>query len=305
MAITSSGIAPSASRSPRVSGARATRPAHADGREGHAAGRGARRRPPAGSPPERRGGPGRARRAARSSRTARSSRRRRTVVARPAARRSRRQGAARRRRRRWRPRRSRRASSGRGASRAAPPAKPAPGHVVELDRGGYLAYVSQTPTATTPQTAHATSASCRPGPPVGLVAWAARPPPRRDRMDRIIALTAAMLAGAVIATQAPTNAALGRLDRRPQSGRRELRGGRDRDRRHRAPRRGRSRRPARRPGRAGTTWAGSPARGSSRSPSSRSRRSASTLQTAAIIVGQLTMAAVVDHYGLLGVRCGR
>ena len=27
-----------------------------------------------------------------------------------------------------------------------------------------------------------------------------------------------------------------------------------------------------------------------------------TLQTAAIIVGQLTMAAVVDHYGLLGVQ---
>src|SRR3954451_9321347 len=49
-----------------------------------------------------------------------------------------------------------------------------------------------------------------PGPSVALLAWGARPPPRRDRMDRIIALTAATLAGAVIATQAPTNGALGR-----------------------------------------------------------------------------------------------
>src|SRR3954467_13838880 len=49
-----------------------------------------------------------------------------------------------------------------------------------------------------------------PGPSVALVAWGARPPPRRDRMDRIIALVAATLAGAVIATQSPTNAALGR-----------------------------------------------------------------------------------------------
>ena len=52
----------------------------------------------------------------------------------------------------------------------------------------------------------------------------------------------------------------------------------------------------------GTTWAGSPARGSSRVAILTIRPLGLTLQTAAIIAGQLTMAAVVDHYGLLGVE---
>ena len=120
-------------------------------------------------------------------------------------------------------------------------------------------------------------------------------------MDRIIALTAATLAGAVIATQAPTNAALGRSIG-------DLRavvvnfavgglavavvalvvggglGGLGGD-------------PVRWHYLGGLAGAGFvtvavltivPL--------------GVTLQTAAIIVGQLTMAAVVDHYGLLGVE---
>jgi bacterial/archaeal transporter family-2 protein len=120
-------------------------------------------------------------------------------------------------------------------------------------------------------------------------------------MDRIIALTAATLAGAVIATQAPTNAALGRSIG-------DLRavvvnfavgglvvavvalvvggglGGLGGD-------------PVRWHYLGGLAGAGfvtvavltiAPL--------------GVTLQTAAIIVGQLTMAAVVDHYGLLGVE---
>ena len=120
-------------------------------------------------------------------------------------------------------------------------------------------------------------------------------------MDRIIALTAAMLAGAVIATQAPTNAALGRSIG-------ELRavvvnflvgglaiaivallvggglGGLGGD-------------PVR--------WhylGGLAGAGFVTVAVLTIRPLGVTLQTAAIIVGQLTMAAVVDHYGLLGVQ---
>ena len=120
-------------------------------------------------------------------------------------------------------------------------------------------------------------------------------------MDRIIALTAATLAGAVIATQAPTNGALGRSIG-------DLRavvvnfavggiaiaviallvGG----------------------GLGGLT--GDPVRwhyldglagaGFVTVAVLTIRPLGATLQTAAIIAGQLTMAAVVDHYGLLGVQ---
>jgi transporter family-2 protein len=120
-------------------------------------------------------------------------------------------------------------------------------------------------------------------------------------MDRIIAVVAATLAGAVIATQAPTNAALGRSIG-------ELRavvvnfavgglaigvvallvGG----------------------GLGGLT--GDPVRWHYLGGFAGAafvtvavltiRPLGVTLQTAAIIVGQLTMAAVVDHYGLLGVQ---
>lgn len=120
-------------------------------------------------------------------------------------------------------------------------------------------------------------------------------------MDRIIALTAATLAGAVIATQAPTNAALGRSIG-------ELRavvvnfavgglvvavvallvggglGGLGGD-------------PVR--------WhylGGLAGAGFVTVAVLTIRPLGVTLQTAAIIVGQLTMAAVVDHYGLLGVQ---
>ena len=120
-------------------------------------------------------------------------------------------------------------------------------------------------------------------------------------MDRIIALTAATLAGAVIATQAPTNAALGRSIG-------ELRavvvnfavgglvvavvallvggglGGLGGD-------------PVR--------WhylGGLAGAGFVTVAVLTIRPLGVTLQTAAIIVGQLTMAAIVDHYGLLGVQ---
>ena len=120
-------------------------------------------------------------------------------------------------------------------------------------------------------------------------------------MDRIVALTAATLAGAVIATQAPTNGALGRSIG-------DLRavvvnfavggiaiaviallvGG----------------------GLGGLT--GDPVRwhylgglagaGFVTVAVLTIRPLGATLQTAAIIAGQLTMAAVVDHCGLLGVQ---
>jgi len=120
-------------------------------------------------------------------------------------------------------------------------------------------------------------------------------------MDRIIALTAATLAGAVIATQAPTNAALGRSIG-------DLRavvvnfvvggiaiavvallvgggiGGLGGD-------------PVR--------WhylGGLAGAGFVTVAVMTIRPLGVTLQTAAIIAGQLTMAAVVDHYGLLGVQ---
>jgi bacterial/archaeal transporter family-2 protein len=120
-------------------------------------------------------------------------------------------------------------------------------------------------------------------------------------MDRIVALTAATLAGAVIATQAPTNAALGRSIG-------ELRavvvnfavgglaialvalivggglGGLSGD-------------PVR--------WhylGGFAGAGFVTVAVLTIRPLGVTLQTAAIIVGQLTMAAIVDHYGLLGVQ---
>ncbi len=120
-------------------------------------------------------------------------------------------------------------------------------------------------------------------------------------MDRIIALTAATLAGAVIATQAPTNAALGRSIG-------ELRavvvnfavgglvvavvallvggglGGLGGD-------------PVR--------WhylGGLAGAGFVTVAVLTIRPLGVTLQTAAIIVGQLTMAAIVDHHGLLGVQ---
>jgi transporter family-2 protein len=120
-------------------------------------------------------------------------------------------------------------------------------------------------------------------------------------MDRIIALTAATLAGAVIATQAPTNVALGRSIG-------DLRavvvnfvvggiaivviallvggglGGLGGD-------------PVR--------WhylGGLAGAGFVTVAVLTLRPLGVTLQTAAIIAGQLTMAAVVDHYGLLGVH---
>ena len=120
-------------------------------------------------------------------------------------------------------------------------------------------------------------------------------------MDRIFALVAATLAGAVIATQAPTNAALGRSIG-------ELRavvvnflvggivialvalvvggglGGISGD-------------PVR--------WhylGGIAGAGFVTVAVLTVRPLGVTLQTAAIIVGQLTTAAVVDHYGLLGVQ---
>jgi transporter family-2 protein len=120
-------------------------------------------------------------------------------------------------------------------------------------------------------------------------------------MDRIFALVAATLAGAVIATQAPTNAALGRSIG-------ELRavvvnflvggivialvavvlggglGGLSGD-------------PVR--------WhylGGLAGAGFVTVAVLTIRPLGVTLQTAAIIVGQLTMAAIVDHYGLLGVH---
>jgi bacterial/archaeal transporter family-2 protein len=120
-------------------------------------------------------------------------------------------------------------------------------------------------------------------------------------MDRIFALVAATLAGAVIATQAPTNAALGRTIG-------ELRavvvnflvggvvialialviggglGGLGGD-------------PARwhyLGGLAGAVFVTVAV--------VTVRPLGVTLQTAAIIVGQLTTAAIVDHYGLLGVQ---
>jgi transporter family-2 protein len=120
-------------------------------------------------------------------------------------------------------------------------------------------------------------------------------------MDRIFALVAAMLAGAVIATQAPTNAALGRSIG-------DLRavvvnflvggiaivvvaliiggglGGISGD-------------PVR--------WhylGGLAGAGFVTVAVITVRPLGVTLQTAAIIIGQLAMAAVVDHYGLLGVQ---
>jgi transporter family-2 protein len=120
-------------------------------------------------------------------------------------------------------------------------------------------------------------------------------------MDRIFALVAAMLAGAVIATQAPTNAALGRSIG-------DLRavvvnflvggiaivvvaliiggglGGISGD-------------PVR--------WhylGGLAGAGFVTVAVLTVRPLGVTLQTAAIIIGQLAMAAVVDHYGLLGVQ---
>jgi transporter family-2 protein len=120
-------------------------------------------------------------------------------------------------------------------------------------------------------------------------------------MDRIIALTAATLAGAVIATQAPTNGALGRSigDLRAVvvnfavggiaiaviallvgGGLGGLRGD-----------------PVR--------WhylGGLAGAGFVTVAVLTIRPLGATLQTAAIIAGQLTMAAVVDHYGLLGVQ---
>lgn len=120
-------------------------------------------------------------------------------------------------------------------------------------------------------------------------------------MDRIFALVAATLAGAVIATQAPTNAALGRSIG-------DLRavvvnflvgglaivvvalviggglGGISGD-------------PVR--------WhylGGLAGAGFVTVAILTLRPLGATLQTAAIILGQLTMAAVVDHYGLLGVQ---
>jgi transporter family-2 protein len=120
-------------------------------------------------------------------------------------------------------------------------------------------------------------------------------------MDRIIALTAATLAGAVIATQAPTNGALGRSigDLRAVvvnfavggiaiafiallvgGGLGGLRGD-----------------PVR--------WhylGGLAGAGFVTVAVLTIRPLGATLQTAAIIAGQLTMAAVVDHCGLLGVQ---
>jgi len=120
-------------------------------------------------------------------------------------------------------------------------------------------------------------------------------------MDRIIALTAATLAGAVIATQAPTNAALGRSigDLRAVVVNFAVGGvviavvallvgggigglGGDPVRWHYV--------------------GGLAGAGFVTVAVFTIRPLGVTLQTAAIIAGQLTMAAVVDHYGLLGVQ---
>jgi transporter family-2 protein len=120
-------------------------------------------------------------------------------------------------------------------------------------------------------------------------------------MDRIIALTAATLAGAVIATQAPTNAALGRSigDLRAVVANFAVGGiaiaavallvgggigglGADPVRWH--------------------YLGGLAGAGFVTVAVLTIRPLGVTLQTAAIIAGQLTMAAVVDHYGLLGVQ---
>ena len=120
-------------------------------------------------------------------------------------------------------------------------------------------------------------------------------------MDRIFALVAATLAGAVIATQSPTNAALGRsigdlravvvnflVGRLAVAAVALVIGG----------------------GLGGLS--GDPVRwhylgglagaGFVTVAVFTVRPLGVTLQTAAIIVGQLSMAAVVDHYGLLGVQ---
>jgi bacterial/archaeal transporter family-2 protein len=120
-------------------------------------------------------------------------------------------------------------------------------------------------------------------------------------MDRIIALTAATLAGAVIATQAPTNGALGRSigDLRAVVVNFAVGGiaiavvallvggglgglGGDPVRWH--------------------YLGGLAGAGFVTVAVLTIRPLGVTLQTAAIIAGQLTMAAVVDHYGLLGVQ---
>jgi transporter family-2 protein len=120
-------------------------------------------------------------------------------------------------------------------------------------------------------------------------------------MDRIIALTAATLAGAVIATQAPTNGALGRSigDLRAVVVNFAVGGiaiaviallvggglgglGGDPVRWH--------------------YLGGLAGAGFVTVAVLTIRPLGATLQTAAIIAGQLTMAAVVDHYGLLGVQ---
>jgi bacterial/archaeal transporter family-2 protein len=119
-------------------------------------------------------------------------------------------------------------------------------------------------------------------------------------MDRIIALTAATLAGAVVATQAPTNGALGRSigDLRAVVVNFAVGGiaiavvallvggglgglGGDPVRWH--------------------YLGGLAGAGFVTVAVLTIRPLGATLQTAAIIAGQLTMAAVVDHYGLLGV----
>lgn len=123
-------------------------------------------------------------------------------------------------------------------------------------------------------------------------------------MDRIFALVAATLAGAVIATQAPTNAALGRSigDLRAVvvnflvggiaivvvalaiGGGLGGLGGISGD---------------------SVRWhylGGLAGAGFVTVAVLTVRPLGVTLQTAAIIIGQLTMAAVVDHYGLLGVQ---
>ena len=120
-------------------------------------------------------------------------------------------------------------------------------------------------------------------------------------MDRIFALVAAMLAGAVIATQAPTNAALGRSigDLRAVVANflvggvaivvvaLIIGGGLG----------GLSGDPVR--------WhylGGLAGAGFVTVAVLTVRPLGVTLQTGAIIVGQLSMAAIVDHYGLLGVE---
>ena len=120
-------------------------------------------------------------------------------------------------------------------------------------------------------------------------------------MDRIFALVAATLAGAVVATQSPTNAALGRTigDLRAVVANflvggiaiavvaLAIGGGLG----------GLSGDPVR--------WhylGGLAGAGFVTVAVLTVRPLGVTLQTAAIIAGQLTMAAVVDHYGLLGVE---